>query len=256
MVIPYFLFFSALSKLCVASDPTNDKSVARNEQQYRIDALKQTAELLKSQNQNSDAAIAYMRLFELTQETELLIELGELYVKVQNIGALEDLLRMHKGRFSDEDYARFEEKLQQMNQTSSEVKDKTDALSDSDFVSPALNKSSFNWQQALVYGLGGIGALGGVLAGVEAMQIRNNIDENYCRYGSSGKLVCMAEARPLLRSERNMATMSDVGWLILGGAFGVGVSLSRQMSVQVQDPNDDEFSFLVFNDTESAPEEQ
>ena len=91
-----------------------------------------------------------------------------------------------------------------------------------------LYQDTSKWPRYALLTVGTIGFLSGVVMGVEASQIRQNLHNEYCFYSGVGTSVCTSEAQDLISTQRKIAALSDVGWFLTFGSLGTAYYLTKQ----------------------------
>ena len=84
------------------------------------------------------------------------------------------------------------------------------------------------WPRITLITVGTLGILGGVVMGIEASKIRQNLHNEYCFYSGVGTSVCTSEAQSLISKQRKIAALSDVGWFFTLGSLGTAYYLTKQ----------------------------
>jgi tetratricopeptide (TPR) repeat protein len=91
-----------------------------------------------------------------------------------------------------------------------------------------LYQDTSKWPRYTLLTVGSIGFLSGVVMGVEASKIRQNLHNEYCFYSGVGTSVCTSEAQSLISTQRKIAALSDVGWFLTFGSLGTAYYLTKQ----------------------------
>ena len=91
-----------------------------------------------------------------------------------------------------------------------------------------LYQDTSKWPRITLLTVGSIGLLGGVVMGIEASKIRQNLHNEYCFYSGVGTSVCTSEAQSLIGNQRKIAALSDFGWFLTFGSLGTAYYLTKQ----------------------------
>ena len=199
----------------------------KNSQDQRIDYLIALAHQLEEQKYIDEAIEAYHRLFLITKKGDFLQKQAFLY---REKGDYERALKiLEKSKLYTEPSKRevIDKEILEIKSHLSIVENASSMNLELD-IQQNLYQDTSTWPRITLLTVGSIGLLGGVVMGVEASKIRQNLHSEYCFYSGVGTSVCTSEAQSLISRQRKIAALSDVGWFLTFGSLGTAYYLTKQ----------------------------
>ena len=209
---------------------SSTSDVSRNKkksQELRIEYLVALAHQLEEQKYIDEAIEAYHRLFVMTKKGYFLQKQSLLY---REKGDYERALKiLEKSKLYTEPSKReaIEKEILEIKSHLFVVENASTMNLELD-IQQNLYQDTSKLPKITLLTVGTIGFLGGIVMGVEASKIRQNLHSEYCFYSGVGTSVCTSEAQSLISRQQKIAALSDVGWFLTFGSLGTAYYLTKQ----------------------------
>ena len=211
-----------------AKDSTSDISQnTNNSQEKRVEYLIALAQQLEEQKYVDEAIEAYYRLFVMTKKGTYLQKQAFLYREKGDYERALQILEKSKLYIEPSKREDVEKEILEIKSHLSIVENASSMNLELD-IQQNLYQDTSKWPRYTLLTVGTIGFLSGVVMGVEASKIRQNLHNEYCFYSGVGTSVCTSEAQDLISTQRKIAALSDVGWFLTFGSLGTAYYLTKQ----------------------------
>ena len=208
-------------------ESNSDSEIQFDSTEQRIEHLQKLAQQLEEQKYTDQAIEAYDRLFQLTRKGEFLQKQAYLYREKGNYETALKLLQRSTLFVEPSQLPVIEKDIEEI-KSHLQISANTSPMNfDMDFQSN-LYQDTVKWPRITLITTASIGILGGVILGVEASKVRQNLHNDYCFYSGVGESVCTIDAEDSISKQQKMAAFSDVGWFLALGSVATTYYLRRQ----------------------------